>query len=61
MVKAAITYEVLIPQTSLIAFEKVQKLGTEESEFVKIPLYFAQPPVPKVPEHAAFREGCGSG
>jgi len=42
LIKAAIAYEVLIPQTSLIAHEKLSKLGSEEPEFIKIPLYYAQ-------------------
>jgi hypothetical protein len=45
----------------LIAFERITKLGTQESEFVKIPLYYAQPPKSKEREPAPFREGCGGG
>lgn len=61
MVRASITYEVFIPQTSLIAFEKITKLGPELSELVKVPLFYAQPPKQQPKPVAEFRSGCGSG
>jgi hypothetical protein len=38
VVKASVKYDVLFPETALIAYEKITNLQGAEPEFVKIPL-----------------------